>query len=50
MKNVDLWAQLDQAAKLHCVSWQWVRGHHGNAGNIRADALANQAAHLQMAK
>ena len=44
MKNVDLWARLDQAVKPHCVTWQWVRGHNGNPGNVRADALANQAA------
>ena len=44
MKNVDLWARLDQAAKPHRVSWQWVRGHNGTPGNVRADALANQAA------
>jgi ribonuclease HI len=46
MKNVDLWARLDQAARLHRISWQWVRGHNGNAGNVRADALAIQAARL----
>jgi ribonuclease HI len=44
MKNADLWARLDQAAKPHRVSWQWVRGHNGTPGNVRADALANQAA------
>ena len=44
MKNVDLWTRLDQAAKPHRISWQWIRGHNGNSGNVRADALANQAA------
>jgi ribonuclease HI len=44
MKNLDLWARLDHAAKPHRVSWQWIRGHNGNPGNVRADALANQAA------
>ena len=44
MKNVDLWTRLDQAAKPHDVDWQWVRGHNGNPGNVRADLLANQAA------
>ncbi len=50
MKNVDLWARLDQAAKPHRVSWQWIRGHNGNPGNVRADALANQAARQHMAR
>jgi ribonuclease HI len=49
MKNVDLWVRLDQAAKSHRVSWQWIRGHNGNPGNVRADALANQAARLHRA-
>jgi ribonuclease HI len=49
MKNVDLWARLDQAAQPHRVSWQWIRGHNGNPGNVRADALANQAARLHRA-
>jgi ribonuclease HI len=46
MKNVDLWARLDQAARPHRVSWPWVRGHHGTPGNVGAAALANQAARL----
>ena len=50
MKNGDLWTRLDQAARPHRVTWQWVRGHNGNAGNVRADALANQAARLHRAQ
>ena len=26
------------------LRWQWVRGHHGNVGNERADALSAQGA------
>jgi ribonuclease HI len=49
MKNADLWVQLDAAAKPHRVSWQRIRGHNGNPGNVRADALANRAARLHRA-
>lgn len=40
--NQDLWQQLDQVLGQHKVSWEWVRGHQGHAGNERADALANR--------
>ena len=50
LKNVDLWSRLDQAARPHDVDWQWVRGHNGNAGNVRADALANRAARLHLTR
>jgi ribonuclease HI len=42
VKNVDLWQRLDELAAQHSIRWHWVRGHAGNAGNERADALANR--------
>lgn len=41
VKNVDLWQELDQEISKHDVQWHWVKGHAGNDGNERADALAN---------
>lgn len=40
VKNQDLWQQLDQLNRALKIDWQWVRGHSGNPGNERADALA----------
>jgi ribonuclease HI len=42
VKNIDLWQALDAAAARHTVTWEWVRGHTGDPGNERADALARQ--------
>ena len=44
VKNADLWQQLDQLVQTcgHDLSWHWVKGHAGHAGNERADELANQ--------
>ena len=42
VKNADLWQRLAELAGQHQVTWCWVRGHAGNAGNERADALANR--------
>ena len=42
VKNVDLWMQLDELVPNHDIEWIWVKGHAGNFGNERADALANQ--------
>lgn len=42
VKNADLWQELDALVQKHEVSWRWVRGHAGDPGNERADALANQ--------
>ncbi|MGK5553298.1 ribonuclease HI [Actinomadura kijaniata] len=40
VKNDDLWRRLDEAARRHRVEWFWVKGHAGDPGNERADALA----------
>lgn len=42
VKNADLWQMLDELVEKHDLSWQWVKGHAGDPGNERADALANQ--------
>ena len=41
VKNADLWRELDVLAQKHEVEWVWVKGHAGDEGNERADALAN---------
>ncbi|MDH4381694.1 MAG: ribonuclease HI [Gammaproteobacteria bacterium] len=43
VKNADLWQRLQAAAAGHQVEWHWVRGHNGDPGNERVDALANIA-------
>lgn len=42
VKNVDLWQKLDALSQAHRIEWKWVRGHAGDVGNERADALANR--------
>jgi ribonuclease HI len=42
VKNADLWQRLEQAVAQHEVQWLWVKGHNGDEGNERADALANR--------
>ena len=44
VKNAELWVRLDALRELHEVHWRWVKGHSGDAGNERADALANRGA------
>ena len=45
--NPDLWERLLAALERHEVEFQWVRGHSGNTGNVRADRLAVAAANGQ---
>lgn len=42
VKNAELWLELDALAAQHDIEWRWVKGHAGEAGNERADALANK--------
>ena len=44
VKNVDLWQKLDAliSSSGHAIEWRWVKGHAGDPGNERADALANK--------
>jgi ribonuclease HI len=50
VKNVDLWQRLDAlvSGAGHQIDWRWVRGHAGNVGNEKADALANQGVALAL--
>ena len=44
VKNEDLWRILDELLSQsgHAFTWHWVKGHSGDPGNERADALANE--------
>ena len=42
VKNIELWQKLDALVASHEVQWHWVKGHSGDPGNERADALANR--------
>lgn len=42
VKNQDLWQSLDEQLSRHNIEWHWVKGHSGDPGNERADALANK--------
>ena len=40
--NKDLWLKLQSIVETRKITWNWVRGHSGDAGNERADFLANK--------
>jgi ribonuclease HI len=50
VKNVELWQRLDTLVQEggHAIDWRWVRGHNGDAGNERADQLANMGVELAL--
>ena len=42
VKNAGLWRELIEAMDGHEIIWLWVKGHAGDPGNERADALARR--------
>lgn len=42
VKNQDLWQMLDALNESRNISWNWIKGHAGYAGNEKADQLANK--------
>ncbi len=52
VKNVDLWQRLDALVHggTHRISWHWVKGHAGDPGNERADALANKGVDVALGR
>ena len=44
VKNKDLWQALESACARHEIDWVWVKGHAGDEGNEKADALARRGA------
>jgi ribonuclease HI / DNA polymerase III subunit epsilon len=50
VKNADLWQKLDDLNNTRNVSWIWVRGHDGRAGNEIADSLANKGVNVMLGR
>ena len=52
VKNAELWRRLDElvATGGHVIDWKWVKGHAGDPGNERADALANKGVDLALGR
>ena len=50
VKNVELWQKLDAVVVQsgHQITWKWVKGHAGDPGNERADALANRGVEVAL--
>ncbi len=43
VKNADLWRVLETLLGPHKITWRWLKGHAGHAGNERCDELAREA-------
>ncbi len=52
VKNVELWQKLDAVVVQsgHQITWKWVKGHAGDPGNERADALANRGVEVALGR
>jgi ribonuclease HI len=44
--NHDWWARLDEAARPHKITWQWVKGHAGDTLQEAVDTAARKIATL----
>jgi len=44
--NHDWWKRLDQAAGIHQIKWEWVKGHNGHIIQEVADKTARRLAEL----
>ncbi len=42
-ENADLWEKILLLCDNHKIEWVWVKGHAGNEGNERCDALATES-------
>jgi ribonuclease HI len=45
LKHWNLSEEFLDLNEIHCVRWQWVRGHNGHPMQIQADMLAYSQAH-----
>ncbi|MGB5455589.1 MAG: ribonuclease HI [Gammaproteobacteria bacterium] len=50
VKNMELWQRLDAATSSHDITWVWIKGHSGDAGNELADELANRGIDEMLSK
>ncbi len=44
--NHEWWKKLDDASKMHQITWKWVKGHDGHIVQEVADTMARKLAEL----